>query len=140
MKRSIPLIVAGCLTLFFAASCKKLVEQKKQDALMDAITNGVWIVEQYMEGPNNISSQFLNYEFKFNSDGSVTGTQNGIVTSGTWSGSMTDYTITSSFPTAGDPLKKLNGLWKIKDSDWDYVKAEMTVENSTNVLSLRKKP
>jgi hypothetical protein len=54
-------------------------------------------------------------------------------------GNVSDYTITSNFPSAADPVKKLNGVWKIKDSDWDYVKAEMTINGGTNVLTLRKK-
>jgi len=106
---------------------------------MDAITNGEWIVEQYIESGNNISSQFLNYSFKFNSNGTVTGTINSTSANGTWAGNATDYTITAEFPSAGDPLKKLNGLWKMKDSYWDYVKAEMTTPSGMNVLTLRKK-
>jgi hypothetical protein len=134
-----PLILTGCLALLFSMSCKKAIEKKAQDMVMDAMTNGEWIVEQYMEGSNNISSQFLNYYFKFNSNGTVTGTINSTSTNGTWAGNATDYTITSDFPSAGDPLKKLNGVWKIKDSYWDYVKAEMTTSSGTNVLMLRKK-
>lgn len=107
--------------------------------LMDAITNGTWIVEQYIEGSNNISNQFLNYTFQFYSNGTVTGTINSTATDGTWVGNISDYTITSEFPSADDPVKKLNGVWKIKDSDWDYVKAEMTTSNGTNTLTLRKK-
>jgi hypothetical protein len=139
MKILKPLIVTGCIALLFSMSCKKAIEKKAQDMVMDAMTNGEWIVEQYMEGSNNISSQFLNYYFKFNSNGTVTGTINSTSTEGTWTGNATDYTITSDFPSAGDPLKKLNGVWKIKDSYWDYVKAEMPTSGGTNVLTLRKK-
>jgi hypothetical protein len=134
-----PLIFTGCLALIFTMSCKKAIEKKAQDMVMDAMTNGEWIVEQYIEGSNNISDQFLNYYFKFNSNGTVTGTINSNATHGTWSGNATDYTITSDFPSAGDPLKKLNGVWKIKDSYWDFVKAEMTTSSGTNKLMLRKK-
>ncbi len=35
-------------------SCKKAVEKKVQDMVMDAITNGEWIVEQYLEGETNL--------------------------------------------------------------------------------------
>lgn len=106
---------------------------------MDAITNGEWIVEQYLEDSNNISNQFLNYSFKFYTDGTVTGIVSSTTTNGTWVGNATDYTINSEFPSASDPIKKLNGLWKIKDSYWDYVKAEMATSSGTNVLFLRKK-
>lgn len=139
MKKLQPLILTGCLALFISMSCKKAIEKKAQDMIMDAITNGEWIVEQYFEGGNNLSSQFLNYSFRFYEDGTVTGTISNTATNGTWAPNATEYTIFSEFPTATDPLKKLNGLWKIKDSYWDFVKAERATANGTNVLMLRKK-
>jgi len=139
MKKFQPLILTGVFALFISMSCKKAVEKKAQDMIMDAITNGEWIVEQYFEGGNNISNQFLDYSFRFYSDGTVTGTKNSTATNGTWVTNATEYTIYSNFPEATDPLKKLNGLWKIKDSYWDFVKAEMATSNGTNVLMLRKK-
>ena len=139
MKKWLPLVLAGCFALMAAVSCKKAIEKKAENMIMDAITNGQWIVEQYFEGSNNISSQFLNYTFQFNSNGTVTGNINNTATPGTWSANTTDYTITSSFPNTGDPLQKLNGVWKIKDSDWDYVKAVMTTATGADTLILRKK-
>lgn len=139
MKKLLPLIVTGFLALFLSTSCKKAIEKKAQDMVLDAMTNGEWIVEQYIEGSNNVSNQFLNYSFRFFSDGTVTGTLNSTATNGTWAANASDYTIASDFPTATDPVKKLNGLWKIKDSYWDFVKAERATANGTNVLYLRKK-
>jgi hypothetical protein len=139
MKKLQPLILTGCLALFISMSCKKAIEKKAQDMIMDAITNGEWIVEQYFEGGNNISSQFLNYSFRFYENGTLTGTIGNTATDGTWAPNTTEYTIVSEFPMATDPLKKLNGLWKIKDSYWDFVKAERATANGTDVLKLRKK-
>ena len=139
MKKLQPLILTGCLALFISMSCKKAIEKKAQDMIMDAITNGEWIVEQYFEGGNNMSGQFLNYTFRFYENGTLTGTMSNTVTNGTWAPNTTEYTITSEFPTAADPLKKLNGLWKIKDSYWDFVKAERATSNGTDILMLRKK-
>jgi hypothetical protein len=140
MKRILPLITAGCFTLLLLLSCKKAIEDKKKDMIMDAMTNGVWIVEQYFEGTNNISGEFLYYEFKFFENGTVTGTKSTEVFNGTWEGNVSNYSITSQFPTATNPLKKLNGVWLIKDSYWDYVEAEMTTSTGINRLHLRKKP
>ena len=106
---------------------------------MDAITNGEWIVEQYFEGENNLSSLFLDYSFDFDKNGTLKSTIGSTVTEGTWVPNTSDYTIVTDFPAAGDPLKKLNGLWKIKDSYWDFVKAEMTTPNGLKILKLRKK-
>ncbi|MBO9198946.1 MULTISPECIES: hypothetical protein [Niastella] len=138
MNKLKPLVLAGFLALF-SMSCKKIIEKKVQDMVMDAITHGEWIVEQYFEDSNNLSSQFLDYRFKFNEDGTLIGTTSSGSTDGTWAPNLSDYTITSDFPTAADPLKKLNGLWKIKDSGWDYVKAEMSTPDGTRLLTLRKK-
>lgn len=127
------------LLLITGISCKKAVEQKQEDILMKAITDGTWIVEQYFENGSNLSYEFLNYDFNFNSNGVVTGTIAGSSTSGTWSGSASTASITSNFPTSTAPLVKMNGIWKITDSYWDYVEAETTVANGKNVLRLRKK-
>jgi hypothetical protein len=139
MNKLKPLLFMGCLALLFSVSCKKAIEKKVQNMVMDAIINGEWIVEQYFEGDENLSSQFLNYSFKFNSNGTLTGTVGSTATDGSWVPNTNDYTIVTDFPAAGDPLKKLNGLWKIKDSYWDFVKAEMSTSNGIKILKLRKK-
>ena len=140
MKKPLPLVALACCVLTFSWSCQKAIEKKQQEVLIEAITNGTWYVEQYFEGASNITSVFLNYDFQFYENGTVTGTLSGASTSGTWAGDATNYSITSEFPAAGDPLKKLNGVWKIKDSYWDFVKAETTTSSGINVVHLRKKP
>lgn len=139
MNKLKPLILTGSIALLLSMSCKKAIEKKAANMIMEAITNGEWIVEQYFEGSNNLSNQFQNYYFKFNTNGTLTGSTDSSVTNGTWTPNVSDYTITSDFPTAVDPLIKLNGVWKLKDSDWDYVKAEMATSGGTKVLILRKK-
>ena len=139
MKRLIPFTLL-CLLLVSSFSCKKMIEQKKQDALMDAITNGKWIVEQYLEGATNVTGDFEDYDFQFFKNGTVTGFNTGGSTDGTWAGDIDNYSITSQFPSGIEPLKKLNGVWKIKDSYWDYVEAEMNTPSGKNILHLRKKP
>lgn len=138
MKTRIPMLAAVCL-LLFSLSCKKAIDKKKEELVMQAMTEGVWIVEQYFEAGNNISNDFLYYEFKFNRDGSLTGTKSSTVTTGTWVGNVSDYSITSQFPGATGVLGKLNGVWVIKDSYWNYVKADMSTANGTNTLHLIKK-
>ncbi|MBL0132570.1 MAG: hypothetical protein IPP79_00450 [Chitinophagaceae bacterium] len=133
--------VTLCSLLFLMnISCKKAVQNTQQDLVVKAITDGIWMVDTYVEVSTDITTDFLNYDFKFNADGTVTGTRSGVSSNGTWIGSAADYSITSNFPTAGAPLQKLNGYWKITDSYWDYVEAEMTVTGGKNILHLRKKP
>ncbi|MFT3825486.1 MAG: hypothetical protein QM731_16325 [Chitinophagaceae bacterium] len=137
MKRLIPF--TAVLLLLFSFSCKKLIDKKKEDLLVDAITNGVWVVEQYKAGENDITSDFTGYEFRFSENGTVTGTKESTISNGTWTGDIDSRSITALFPSAGDPLIKLNGTWLLTDTYWDYVEASMTVSSVTYQLHLRKK-
>lgn len=121
-------------------SCKKIIETKQRDLLIDAMTNGQWLVHQYMEVTHDITAQFDGYHFQFEENGEVHGIKGTASTHGTWEGDINNYSITSQFPAATDPVKKLNGTWKLTDSDYDYVKAEMITPGGKNILHLRKKP
>jgi hypothetical protein len=138
MKKILPIV--SLIILTSSLSCKKYIEKKQRDAVIEAMTTGVWMVEQYIENSDNITSVFLNYEFQFYENGTVKGTLGTNVANGTWVADVDKYTITSEFPAAGDPLVKLNYTWLIKDSYWDYVKAETNTPAGKNVLQLRKKP
>ena len=127
------------LTISFF-SCKKAIENKQRDLLVEAITNGDWVVKQYFEGLTDITYQFNGYSFQFEEAGAVHANYFGIFDHGTWTGDMNTYSITSQFGGVGDPLKKLNGTWKLTDSYWDYVKAEMITATGKNFLHLIKKP
>ena len=120
-------------------SCKKAIENKQRDLLIDAITNGEWEVKQYLEETVDVTAQFYGYSFQFEQNGAVHGKYFGNAEHGTWQGDVNNYTITSQFPTASDPIKKLNGIWKLTDSYWDYVEAEMNTANGKNILHLIKK-
>ena len=127
------------LTIQFC-SCKKAIENKQRDMLVDAITNGEWLVKQYLEDSVDITSSFSGYSFQFEEAGAVHAKYAGATNHGTWAGDMNTYSIISQFPGANDPLKKLNGTWKLTDSYWDYVEAEMITATGKNFLHLIKKP
>jgi hypothetical protein len=138
MKKILPIV--SLIILTSSLSCKKFIEKKQRDAIIEAMTTGLWIVEQYFENSANITSDFLNYEFQFYENGTVKGMLGTNVANGTWEADVEKYTITSEFPAAGDTLAKLNHTWLIKDSYLDFVKAETTTPAGKNVLHLRKKP
>ena len=122
-------------------SCKKAIENKQREILIDAITNVQWQVHQYIENTVDITNQFYGYSFQFEENGAVHALYIGSVfADGIWTGDVNNYTITAQFPTATDPLKKLNGTWKLTDSYWDYVEAEMNTAGGKNILHLIKKP
>jgi hypothetical protein len=122
-------------------SCKKAIENKQRDVLIDAITNGEWKVHQYVEGSIDVTAQFYGYTFKFEERGTVQARYVGSpFLDGTWVGDINNYTITSNFAGASNPIDKLNGIWKLTDSYWDYVEAEMLTPAGKNILHLIKKP
>ena len=128
------------ICLLFAFSCKKFVEDQKKQAVISFITNGQWKVESYLIDTISITPEFEGYKFKFNEDGTVIGNNGTSSASGTWVGEVSDYSITSDFPAAGDPLQKLNGHWIIKDSGLTFVKADLNTATSTMHLHLTKIP
>ncbi len=136
MKKTILIIslFSGTLVL----SCKKFIQQQEQNALVNIVTNGVWVVSRYVEIGNDITPSFSGYTFHFNSNGTVTGTNGASTSNGTWAGDINTKTIISDFPTAGDPLAKLNHTWKITDSYTDSVAANTIVDSGTNILNLKK--
>lgn len=131
-----------CFLLFVAVSfsCKKLIEQQAEKAVMNIITNGNWYVYQYLQGDSDITANFSGYLFKFDANGKVTGTKSGVSDAGTWDADINARTITSGFPSAAPPVSLLNGVWKIKDSGTDFVLATQTDTTSqkSNTLRLQK--
>jgi hypothetical protein len=136
MKTKFYILLLISLLSFF--SCKKFVQQQEENAAIDIITNGVWYVQKYLNDSVDISASFSGYVFQFKQDGTVVGTKDSVSISGTWSANINDRTITSNFPSAGAPLNKLNGVWKITDSSVDYVVANATISDSTENLRLQK--
>lgn len=136
MNKSIFFIyLIACVSL---CSCKKLIEEKEKNAFLEVMTNGYWHVESYSEGTINITELFKGYNFKFDTDGTVTGANGRLINKGTWTGDIENYTISSNFPGAEEPLKKLNGMWKITNTKLDFVNAEMNTNTGKVVLQLRK--
>jgi len=135
LKTGVLIIVLACQPFY---GCKKIVHDKMEQMAIQLIITGQWQVEDYSEGPVSITYLFEGYHFRFRENGTVSGYKGAQETSGTWKADLLDYSITSEFPSAGDPLKKLNGTWKIKDSGADFVKAELSDTGTTSFLQLRR--
>ncbi len=127
------------ILLLPSLACNKIIEKKKQNVAMDAITDGRWIVKEYKAAGLYVTSEFNGYEFQFYQDGKVDGIQNTTVTQGNWNGDVNQMTITSNFGVAPQPLSRLNGLWKITDNSWTNVTAYNVNGADTNFLQLQKK-
>jgi hypothetical protein len=138
MKKTLLLSIITLSIISF--SCKKAIEQKQKDIIVQAMTTGHWYVEQYLDTSTDVTGDFFGYEFQFYENGTVDGIINTSTKKGTWSSDISNYTITAAFPlSAGDTLKRLNYTWKITDSYLDFVKAKTTTASGDNILHLRKK-
>lgn len=138
MKKTLLLSIITFSIISF--SCKKAIEQKQKDIIVQAMTTGHWYVEQYLDTSSDVTGDFFGYEFQFYENGTVDGIINTSTKKGTWSSDISNYTITAAFPlSAGDTLKRLNYTWKITDSYLDFVKAKTTTASGDNILHLRKK-
>jgi hypothetical protein len=138
MKRLYLVILLIFTSLLF--SCKKYIQQQEQKAALAIITNGVWYVQLYQQNDSNITASFSGYLFKFDANGTVTGTKDTVSVKGAWSTDIAARAVITNFPTAVPPVKYLNETWKITDSYTDSVVATSkdTTNNTSNILHLKK--
>jgi len=135
------LLIASVFASIGFFSCKKAIENKEKQLILQAMTDGRWYVELYKDTTTDVTGEFFGYEFQFYEDNNVEAIYNNVVKShGPWSADISTYSITASFPaSASDTLRRLNYTWKITDSYTDYVEAKTTTASGDNILHLRKK-
>jgi hypothetical protein len=132
-------------TLLLLAGCKKAIkrtqEQIAETLIVKAMTDGRWTVTVYTDGTIDFKPEFDGYEFQFKTDRQVDAIKNAAIEStGTWNEDRVNIAIIADYPTtAAATLQRLDGNWKLKDSDWTWVKAEQTINGKLVKLELRKK-
>jgi hypothetical protein len=120
MKRLYVLFLAltsiGCI--------KHAIEQKQEDLVVKAVTDGQWKVVWY-HCNGSYSSDFVPYSFQFKTNNTVDAINNGTVeNTGSWQASAESKTITSNFSnTNSAALLLLNYTWTITGSTWTSVNA-----------------
>ncbi len=119
-------------------SCNRAAENKKEQIVLEAITSGRWVIQQFTNSGSDVSGKFNGYEFQFLKQGSVEAYSADNKETGTWKGNVNEMTITSDFNTTNDTLQLLNEVWIINENSWDYVKAS-TENNGGKTLYLKKK-
>jgi hypothetical protein len=136
MRKLYPILLSGILL----ASCKKLIQNQEQKAVISDVTNGLWYVTGYEQNGSNITAAFSGYLFKFDANNTVTGILNTDSVHGAWLVNINARTITSDFPGAAYPLNQLNETWYVDDSYTDSVSAQCTdtVNHTSNYLQLKK--
>ena len=120
--------------------CAKKVEEIKKNMIVDAITDGRWLVQSFTDNDTDITSQFAPYEFQFHDDGTVVGYKGTVESPGTWVGDANALTISSNFPAANDTIVRLNETWKVINNTFTMVEAKPSNGMRIANLKLVKKP
>ena len=132
------LFFAFILLLSFS-SCEKLIEEAAEDAIVDAMTTGQWVVTKYTRAGTDITADFSGYKFQFNRNETVDAIKNATIEkSGTWKGDGNARTINAQFNNTPEPLSLLNGTWQITNNSWTFVEASQTVAGEARTLRLDK--
>jgi hypothetical protein len=112
------------LVLPFFGCIKEAIEQKQEDLVVKAVTDGQWKVLWY-ECNGSYINEYVPYTFQFKTNNTVDAISNGYVeNTGTWTASAESKTITSHFTnTNSNALLLLNYTWTITGSTWTSVNA-----------------
>jgi len=115
MKKAFLFIIAATTLLSFTG-CKKAIEAAKEQAVIDAITDGTWYISKFTEGGTDITSTFAGWEFTFYSNNTSVGKKTGNPdVTGTWMGDANTFSFTTTFTSfpVPDPLPKAAGTWVV---------------------------
>lgn len=138
--------IIGALAVFTIlglVSCKKALDKIKEQEIVNAITNGTWIVSKFVENTTNTTADFNGWETIYYDNGTFTSTKTGEPTvNGTWAGNASNWTFTITYNTTPPvPLTKLAGVWTVtravSTDKGSYAKTEGGI---TYELDMTKKP
>ena len=131
-------ILLGSL-IFILAGCKKSIEKIKENAVISAMTDGQWVITNFVNNGTNNTFEFSNYKFQFYSSNTVDAIKNGSTEkTGTWNGNATNMTIDATFPNAILPLSLINGSWHIDNNSWTFVDASQKSGVDIRTMRLEK--
>jgi len=135
MKKLFPVL---CIIIFLAG-CKKAIENKQQDLIIKAMTDGQWVVSSFVQNGTDITSNFTNYKFQYYDNKTVDAIKSGVVEkTGTWDGEASTMTTWANFTNAVTPLSLINGSWHIVNNSWTFVVATQTAGSETKTMRLDK--
>lgn len=131
--------ITALLVIALLAGCKKVIEKKKEDALIEAMTDGQWAITSFVHNGNTITQNFSSYTFQYYDDKTVDAIKNGSVDkTGTWDGDISTMTTWANFDNVTAPLSLINGSWHIDNSTWTHVVASQTNGSETKTMRLDK--
>lgn len=133
------LYLIALLAGLFSCDKDNIVEQRQENLVIQAMTNGQWKVSSFIKGGSDVTADFSNYKFQFKNNFTVDAINNGsIEKTGTWAADANAQTITSGFTNAGHPVILLNGTFNIESTTWTSVNANQTINGELRTLRLDK--
>ncbi len=133
-------ILPALLLVFLAGTgCKKAIEKKKEDLIVQAMTDGQWKVTQFAVDGADQTADFANYAFQYYENRTVDAILSGSVQkTGNWQEDVNAMSISATFSDASNPLVLINGNWHIDNNSWTFVEASQVVGSSTRTMRLDK--
>ena len=126
-------------TILLLTGCKKAVENAQEDLIIKAMTDGQWVVTNFVQNSSDITANFTGYKFQYYSNKTVDAIKNGTVEkTGTWDGEASTMTTWANFTNAAPPLVFINGSWHIDNNSWTFVVATQTTGGLTKTMRLDK--
>lgn len=120
-----PLALLSCLLLIGCSKSSVTPADNAANPSVNLIT-GNWIVSSFTQKTEDKTSQFSGIIFNFSDGGKLTASQNGSVTTGTWSHSPSSVGYYGSAPTkasisinmgASKTMKNITKTWNVISSD-----------------------
>jgi hypothetical protein len=131
--------VALFISFFLLPSCRKAIENRLNDVIINSMTDGQWMITSFINNDSDITTQFSGYKFQYHTNKTVDAIKNGVIElTGDWDGNALDKTTWASFPGNSLPITLLNGTWKITNNTWTYVVASQTNGTVTRTFRLEK--
>lgn len=122
-----------------ASGCKKTIEKIQQDLVIQAMTDGQWVITNFALNGNYITADFAAYKFKYYANKTVDAIKNGVIEkTGTWDGNASSMTTSANFTSPPYPLDLINGNWQITRNSWTFVEATQTSGGTTKQMRLDK--
>ena len=110
--------------LMIVASCKKDDNSSSTSSINSTIQQGKWKVTSFIDSGNDETNHYSNYEFQFNSDGTVTAIKTGSIVNGTWSNGSDDSQQKLYLIFSTTPFDELNDDWHITSQSASQIKLE----------------
>ncbi|MET0637205.1 MAG: hypothetical protein ABWZ25_14340 [Chitinophagaceae bacterium] len=133
------LLVPLALVLLVFPSCKKAIEKKKENIIVDAMVSGQWAVTSFKKDGTDVAVDFNGYTFQFYENRTVDAISGGVTyKTGTWLENVDDLDILATFPSATYPINLINGNWHIDNTDWNFVEATLKGSGTITTMRLEK--